>query len=477
MRPTTTVGVAALALALAACGGEPAPPRHVIAISLDTTRADHFGFAGNERVATPRLDALAAESIVFPDFMTVVSTTLASHTSLFTGKYAHHHGVPRNGFVVNEDNEMLAEILKREGFHTAGFAGSFALESRFDFAQGFDHYDESFDTFAGIVGDQDQRRAETVTDAVIAYLDQIGVPEHLFLFVHYFDPHLPYDAPPPFETRYDPRGREDLPPIGLQRGKKGRLVLGRETPVARRYAAQYAAEISYLDEHVGRLLDALAERGILDQAIVVVTSDHGENFWEHVPFFGHGRTVYRTTMDAVGMIRLPGGERGGTVVRGVLASIDILPTVLRELHIEPPAGVDGEAIPLRGDPGAVQDRTRFGQATYPWRVEREGSWANLPKARFVREGRYKLIQTPYLHTAELYDLEADPHETHNLLASPTPEVQALAARLAGELDAWAASADPLPSRFEPSQTEETLERLRRLGYLIESEGEERVDEP
>jgi arylsulfatase A-like enzyme len=135
-------------LLLTTCSREPGfeeTARHVILISMDTARADHFGFLGSHRAATPRLDELADESIVFTDCMTVVPTTLASHTSLFTGKYPHHHGVARNGFTVNQANQMLPEILKRAGFFTAGFAGSFALDSAFGFDQGFDHYDQDFD--------------------------------------------------------------------------------------------------------------------------------------------------------------------------------------------------------------------------------------------------------------------------------------------------------------------------------------------
>lgn len=163
------------------------PVRHVILISLDTTRRDHFGCYGNPWIRTPNMDALSAESILFTDYSTVVSTTLASHTSLFTGKYPHAHGVPRNGFMVNTENKMIAEILQDAGFRTVGFPGSFALDSRFDFAQGFDYYDEDFDILVGTGGvDQNQRNAEKVTNSVIHYLEEDGTGRNLFLFVHYF---------------------------------------------------------------------------------------------------------------------------------------------------------------------------------------------------------------------------------------------------------------------------------------------------
>ena len=236
---------------------------------------------GNTWIRTPCLDALAAESIVFTDYMTVVPTTLASHTTLFTGKYPHNHGTARNGFMVNLENDTLAEILRRAGMKTAGFAGSFALDSRFGLAQGFGHYDEEFSVLVGDRGaDQNQRLAPSVTEDVIRYLDDNGVPERLFLFAHYFDPHRPYRAPAPFDTLYDPLGRRDLQPIPLL--KSGSAFLPDEARrEAHRHALQYAAEISYTDEHIGNLLDDLRRRGILDDALVVVTSDHGESLWEH----------------------------------------------------------------------------------------------------------------------------------------------------------------------------------------------------
>jgi len=436
---------------------------------MDTTRADQLGFMGNSYVKTPRLDGFAAESIVLTDCMTAAPTTLASHTSLFTGKYPHHHGTPRNGYMVNRENRMLAEILEDAGFTTAGFAGSFALDSRFDFAQGFDFYDQTFDVLVGDDGaDENQRRAEKVTDAVIAYLDAAGVPDRLFLFVHYFDPHSPYAAPAPFRGMYDPTGMHGALPFGEIEIDESLETNPELQQLGQRLIAQYAAEISYMDFHIGRLLDELRRRGILDDAIVLLTSDHGETFMEHERTFSHGYLVYQATMQSVGVIRLPGGKGKGRTIDQPVSNIDLLPTLLAQLEIEPPAGIDGEAIALNGSSGALPPRTRFGQATRPRKEhETDPRWMNMLKARFVRSGRYKFIQTPYLGTEELYDLEADPSEQRNLLAGATPEVLEVAAGLREELEAWAASADPLPTRFEETQREETRERLKSLGYLID----------
>jgi len=446
--------------------------RHVVVISIDTARADHFGFMGSRMVRTPGLDRFAGESIVFTDYMTVVPTTLASHTSLFTGKYPLHHGTARNGFIVNDENVMLAEVLKSAGFRTAAFVGSFALDSRFGFAQGFDHYDEEFDILVGDRGaDQNQRRAGQVTDAVIRYLDDAGVPDRLFLFAHYFDPHAPYAAPPPYDTMYDPLGSEGLlPALAVKRSPD--LTADERREAIRRLAMAYASEISYTDEHVSRLLEDLRGRGILDDAVVVITSDHGECMWEHGEEFDHGRTVYQATMHALCVMRLPHGELGGTRVDELVANIDVMPTVLRLAGLEPPEGIDGEPIPLRPDEGGIRSRARFGEATKPRSsAETDPRWTNIRKARCIREGRYKFISTPYLGREEMYDVVADPRETKELLGAapdtsgPSDETLALAAEMRARLAAWTDSARPLPSRFDSSQTEESIRRLRSLGYL------------
>jgi arylsulfatase A-like enzyme len=472
-RPHGLALLAACSLALAACGGvgEGAPglsARHVVMISMDTTRADHMGFYGSQRAETPRLDALARESLVFTDFAVVAPMTLPSHTSLFTGTYPHRHGVPRNGFLVDPANEMLPEILSRAGFHTAGFAACFALASRFNFAQGFDHYDEEFGMHLGQgkVG-QDQRAAVDVTDAVARYLAENGVPEHLFLFAHYFDPHQPYAAPAPWDVKYDLRGRLGLPPLPAGMHERPRTP-DQKRVLAERFSRQYAAEISYMDHAIGRLLDDLRARGVLDQALTVVPTDHGEGLWLGEDSFGHGSTLYQNTMRSVLLVRLPRGARGGTRVDGLAASVDVLPTLLRTLGLPVPPGLDGEALDL-WDPESLPSATvpRFGQACRPREeVETHPRWHNQRKARYVRRGRYKLIQTPYLRTQELYDLVSDPAERQNLLRHPTPEILKRAGRLRVELDRWAASARPLAARFDEEHFEDTVERLRRLGYVV-----------
>jgi arylsulfatase A-like enzyme len=221
-----------------------------------------------------------------------------------------------------------------------------------------------------------------------------------------------------------------------------------------------------MDHHVGRLLDDLRGRGVLDNALLVVTSDHGENLWDHPALFDHGLTLYQSTMRAVCIIRLPGAEKAGTRVDQLMASIDVLPTTLRWLRLGIPSPIDGEAVDLRALDKPIASRTRYGQATKPWRdVETDSRWTNMRKARCIREGNYKFVQIPFRGTEELYELESDPGESINLLQNPSAESRLLRDRLRKGLERWTASAKPLPSVFEPSQQEETIKRLRSLGYI------------
>jgi len=314
--------------------------------------------------------------------------------------------------------------------------------------------------------DQNQRRADSVTDAVIAYLDERELPANLLLFVHYFDPHQPYDPPAPYSRMYG--NGEGTIRLENHPG----LEAGTTTRKDERLLALYAGEVSYMDYHVGRLVNYLRRRGILDEALLVLTSDHGEHLGdnEEGTLYDHGWTTYESEMHAIGMIRLPHGQHGGTRLDLPIASIDILPTVVSYLGLPLPAGVEGEVIDLVNLTGFPADRIRFGEASKPWEnVEIDPGWFNNTKARCVRQGRFKYIRTIYARKEELYDLSLDPHERANLLAdweSPQPDD---VKRLRRKLRAWTATQNPLPTHFDRSHYEDTVRRLKALGYLSEQE--------
>jgi len=478
------------------CAQEP-PARypHVVLISLDTQRADHLGCYGNETVATPEIDAFAAEATLFRSTSTVVPTTLASHTTMMTGLYPRKHGVVRNGFMLNHDNVMLAEVLKEEGFHTAAFLGSFALDRVFDFNAGFDHFDQEFTIeYDPKMADQVQRRAEAVSDAVLSHLDEIDVEdERLFLFVHYFDPHAPFDPPEPYGAKYAREGgpiKSDFMDLGAQEHAHQKAVTGKylspfkyglspelirgadgkPIPGDDDLAALYAGEVTYMDAHVGRLLDELRERGILDDAIVILTGDHGETFWEHADFWHHGAWVYETNLHVPLIVRMPDGRGRGQTVDDHVATIDLFPTILDLLEIPLPEEVDGISLAGALDGQALPVRPIYCEATQPIAVEQLRSkraliWGNQLKAKSVRIGRWKYIQAPYLKGLdELYDLENDPEERVDLIRQPTTESQAQLPALRRALNQWMTKPQPRSSTFNRAQLDYIRDRLDALGY-------------
>ncbi|MFT4538980.1 MAG: arylsulfatase [Planctomycetota bacterium] len=469
------------------------PFDHIILISLDTTRADHLGCYGSDKGVSSAIDAIASKGVVFRDVTAPAPTTLSSHTSMMTGSYSQTHGVARNGFLIHEDNQMLAELLQARGFHTAAVLGSFALERRFGFNQGFDHFDEEFDVLILPGGvDQNQRSAERVTDAALAHVDE-AKPEKLFLFTHYFDAHLPYNPPPEVAKKHVQEGQ----PMEVSLNVAENIVAGHQykitgkgiglTQVASRgldkrwieealerplrgekvMAALYAAEIEEMDAHIGRLLRELDKRGYLERALVIITGDHGETFWEHGNIWNHGLWTHQTTVAIPLIMRFPQGDYASREVMDPVSTVDLVPTLVELLGIKQPPLVEGTSLvpALEGSP--FERGPVYSQATQPVsRFEEGEAWQNMQKPRCVRDGKWKYIHAPYLELEQLFDLEVDPGETSNLLRSepvPADAVQAHT-RLKALMADWIASARPLSSEMSAVQMLETMQRLKAMGY-------------
>ena len=441
------------------------PVRHVIIISMDTARADHFGCSGNSWVRTPEVDALSKESLLFTNYHTVTPVTLPSHASLFTGKYPINHGVPANGYMVNKKNNMLAEILKAKGFRTVGFIGGFPLSKWFDIHQGFDYYDERFEKY---INDKNvthhQRSAKQVTDAVIDYFDKNGFAKHQFLFVHYYDPHNPYTPPLKYQRMYNHDYKEYSDIIHGENPSAAVKEPTEPEALQKQKARFYAGEISYMDHHIGRLLNYLKSKHILDQSILVLTSDHGENmYWDRNPF-SHGWDTYQGVIKAFCLIRTPGTVHHPKKVEGLVTNIDIMPSLLKYLRLPVPKDTDGQAFAFDGD-GDLPVKERYIESSKPTEIENNKRWRNFNNARCIIADGFKYIQIPYLKTEEFYNLAADPFECHNLINSTEPAIQEKIKIMKGKLQKWVSSARPMKSRFQEDQKKETIERLRSLGYL------------
>jgi choline-sulfatase len=422
---TTTIAGATLAVFHWARLAE--RPVGVVIITLDTTRADRLSIYGLMDASMPALERLAREGVVFDQATTVAPLTLPAHTSLFTGLLPPRHGVRDNASEPLAGTETtLAEILQSRGFRTAAFVSSVVLGPERGLAQGFDEYaGASAQAGTPPAGtppagepvdhlDSRQRRADAVIDDAIRWLTGVG-ESRFFLWAHLYDPHRPYDPPEPYRSAY---------------------------------ADPYVGEIAFADAQIGRLLAALEARGLLDRTIVVVAGDHGESLGEHGED-DHGIFVYDSTVRVPLVIRAPHtpARRAGGIVR----LTDVMPTVLDLLQVPaPPADGTSLAALIRGQATDL-DLEAYAESRYPERL----GWSPL---RSLRAGRFKLIEAP---RPELYDLERDPFEEHNIYTDRPSVALAMARRLrliGRERDL--ASAPALA--FVPAGLRE---RLAALGYV------------
>jgi arylsulfatase A-like enzyme len=376
-RTIVTAGTFALSASLTQCALRPAPPSGLVIITLDTTRADRLPAYGFASVATPSIDTVARRGVVFNDAMTVAPLTLTAHTSLFTGLYPPHHGVRDNTDApLDPSHATLAGILRARGFRTGAFVGSVVLSADRGLSQGFDVYDDG-----GTSGGRapHRRRASEVVDRAAAWICTLRQGEPFFLWVHLYDVHASQTVPLEFRRAYGDR---------------------------------YEGGIAYVDAEIGRLFDVLRQRRLFDEAVVVIAGDHGESLGEHGET-AHGLLVYDSTMHVPLIVAARGVSPGRVLAPTSL--VDVLPTVCDLLHVAAPAGDGRNLVPaFRG--GAVPDRLVYGESMYP------RHFGGTP-LRTIRDGRFKYIEA---RRPELYDLQTDPSELHDLSAARPSVMSALA---------------------------------------------------
>ncbi|MGH9464750.1 MAG: sulfatase [Thermoanaerobaculia bacterium] len=406
----------------------------VILVSLDTLRADHLGCYGYERPTSPFLDGVAARGFRFAAAVSQSPWTRPSHRALFSGQYPLSRG--------SEVAEPLALSLWRAGYRTGAITGGGQVSYRFGFHHGFETYRVS----------DWVRSPEVVTD----WLDE-APGRKAFLFLHTFEIHDPYD---------DPTFVEGLPPGRIRPGfgQRNWWGLRRVTDEEQAYVeALYDGDIRFVDQALRRLFTALEQRGILERAIVVVTSDHGEQFWEH-DSWRHGSTLYDHQLLVPLIVHLPpqrlralGGPR---VVEEQVELIDVYPTVLDLLDLAAPAGLQGRSLlPLLEGRGPAEERFAFAEHT------------NVPReSKGLRTRRWKLIlsyprgrEDRAAYEVELYDLLQDPAEQQNL-AGERPD---LVARLRTRLETLRRSGEAVPFEAEvPADIDPALrQELEALGYV------------
>ena len=461
---------AAAAILVAGCGGEGSDRPNIILLTIDTLRSDRLGYAGYEKAVTPALDSLAASGAVFERCYSVSPTTLASHTAILTGRYPRSLNVSRNGSVVPSSALTMSEILREEGYTTIAFVSSYALDPEFGLLQGFDRYD-ACRTEVEDENTQDYRRgADTVASALDWLENRDGAREPFFFWLHLFDPHSPYDPPPPLDELFDPGysgtftgSMDDLISIWLEEKTPGESDLNH-------IRALYDAEVAYTDQVLSKFFHAVRERSLEEKSLVIVVADHGESLEPRGEIFNHGKHLY----DSV--IKVPlvlSGEFSDKFkipenisIPYTVRTIDILPTVLDILGMERRTGLSGESFYSLLNREQAKERIVFAEATKPYSAETPGCGdLNENKSKMALQGRWKYIRTPYTGAEELYNLVEDPGELKNLLETGDALTTTIADSLSELLEGWRVSSAGVGEPEGEGPDPEVEERLRSLGYI------------
>jgi arylsulfatase A-like enzyme/Tfp pilus assembly protein PilF len=396
--------------------------RNLLLITLDTVRADYMSCNGSDRVRTPSLDRLARRGANFTRTRAAVPLTLPSHASILTGTYPPTHGVRDNaGYRLPEEQVALAELLRENGYETAAFIGAFVLDSRFGLAQGFDVYDDrTWSDITMLENLKAERNAEAVFGAFSQWFQDYEGKKPFFVWIHYYDPHAPYEPPEPYRSQY------------------------RVDP--------YAGEVAYTDAYVGKIMELLEGRDFIENTVVAVVGDHGEGLGEHDEQT-HSLLIYNSTLHVPMIVCAPGLVPEGRTIHALTRTIDLAPTLLDYLGFAARLGQGESLRPLIDKGEAEYTIASYSESLYP---SIHLGWSAL---RGLETDRYRYILAPQ---PELYDLSTDTAEKINRIDSH-PKI---AQELQQQLEALAPAAPS--SAAVPTIEPETAAMLRSLGYVTET---------
>jgi arylsulfatase A-like enzyme/Tfp pilus assembly protein PilF len=396
---------------------------NVILITLDTTRADRLGCYGFSNIETPMIDLLASRGIRFDKCYAQTPLTLPSHTSIMTGTLPLYHGVRDNGgFIVPRELRTMAELFKERGYETAAFIAAYVLDSKWGLDQGFDTYFDQFDLskFKKISLGTVQRPANEVMDEALPWLEKKKGGK-FFVWIHLYDPHSPYEPPPPYDSQY-----------------------------ARH---PYLGEIAFADSQLRRLWEFLEDNGLLRNSFLVLAGDHGESLGEHEEA-SHGFFVYQAAIHVPLIFTVPFSRFQGLSSAKVASLTDIFPTVCELSGLPVPAEVQGKSLlPSFYRPGRENGSLAYSETFYP---RFHYGWSEL---KSIQNASYKLILAP---VPELYDLVQDPGEQKNVLYLQKKAYEDLNAQAESFIQKNSLNA------YETDYSkidEETREKLAALGYI------------
>ncbi len=451
------------------CAEAETPSRapNVVLVTLESIRTDGVGAYGGasgsrpDVALTPAIDAFAAGATLYENAYSVTSWTLAAHASLFTGLYppAHQTDGPRDR--LDASYPTLAEALARRGFATAGVVSGPYLRRSYGLSQGFEQWVD------GIAAPIDPLAHDDVTNpqmlvALERMLDARDPKRPFLLFAYFWDPHFDFRPPPPYDEMFVGEGDEPMDASSFDTNPAIHPYMARERLDWIR--AQYAGEVRWTDDHLGRLFAALRERGLWDDTLVILTADHGEEFFEHGAK-GHKKNLHVETVRVPLIVKYPGQHEGVRDDR-LVSLVDVVPTVLDVVGLEPDFPVQGRS--LRAAPEAGRAiffdllATRYTRQAGGPVSRRARRWRAVQDAehKLIRRGRDDAVERE-----ELYATRSDPGERDDL-AGRLPERQSsLQVLLGAHLDESARIASRYRRGGEVELGPEERERLRALGYL------------
>jgi arylsulfatase A-like enzyme/Flp pilus assembly protein TadD len=418
------------AVCLWSCSGA-AEPRieRILLISIDTCRADYLSCYGHQAETTPNIDAVAREGVLFRNVASPVPLTLPAHCSMLTGTTPLHHGVHDNlGQQLSAQSLTVAETLKEYGFTTGAIVSAFVLDSKFGLDQGFDSYDDQFEE-KHMAGDVSERKAGEATRHAIDWLAE-HQNERTFLFLHYYDPHAPFEPPEPFAAEF-----ADSP---------------------------YAGEIAYVDDCIGQVIKHLKDTGTYDSTLIIITGDHGEMLGEHGEST-HGYFIYESAIKVPLIIKLP-AQHALREVPDLVGLVDIVPTVCALAGIESRRGVQGRSLAH-----SLEGRKTTNDGRYLYCESHTPGKYNANSLLGVVTDRWKYIQTT---RPELYDLANDPTEANDLALKEPNRARELQDQLRQIIEEQYAGAE---ADSKLALDEADVRRLESLGYVGGGEASEAFD--
>ena len=439
---------------------------NVLLITVDTLRPDHLSAYGYPRKTSPAIDELASKGVVFDRAFTYWPKTRGSFASMFTSLYASQHGLTVRDRDLPEFNETLAEVFQKAGYRTAAALDNGNLDSKLGYAQGFEEYEETW-----IPPERTElERTEGITRFGEEFLAKKDDPRPFFLWLHYVNPHAPYEPPPELLSRFQgdglvPRGSALAEVVGFHGGVNRKMTVeGARTWGD--YVDRYDAEILVADQHVGRILHALNQSSHAGATIVTLTSDHGESLGEHDYYFDHGDNLFNPSLRIPLVLSFPGFLPTGERVSAAVSTLDIYPTLLDLAQIpfptEPPGLQGSSALPLiRGTKSGLKDHLFF---------------QNDRHLTAISNGRLKLVQYPAAEGSagclELFDMYRDPGETEDRYVGSETFVAPLEAELGSFRTRTVAWQQETTARREPAKADDALSEATRksleiLGYVEE----------